>query len=287
MWRELIGPFYSIDVECVAIGCGHQSRDRLPARVALVDGHGDCLLDCVISISKQQTDDCSEDVEEQNNVNTAHKKVVSYLTPLTGLTREMCHETHGAVTFHQAVAQVKELLPEDAVLVGQSIAHDVQWLGLERGRDFRELFDICTMFRQAIPGPMKSSSKSNLNSNNGVDGNDEQAPVQFQSRFINFSLRHTCLNLLQIDIQNGMHDPVVDAKYSIELFQKYRMVEPTMLRCLRDSLHRAPPTPSFASLNPVIDGVCMNKFGYRLKWSARIIWRWWVKRRVARDGITS
>ena len=91
-----------------------------------------------------------------------------------------------------------------------------------------------------------------------------------------FSLRHTCLNLLNIDIQKSTHNPVTDAKYSLILFHKCRKQPVTMLRATRDSLHRAPPTPSFVSKYPIIDGVCLSKLSYRYKFAARFIWTWWL-----------
>ncbi len=54
--------------------------------------------------------------------------VVSYLTPLTGLTRELL-ETNG-IPLASAIAVLRQCLPRQAVLVGQNIAQDVQWLQL-------------------------------------------------------------------------------------------------------------------------------------------------------------
>jgi hypothetical protein len=42
-------------------------------------------------------------------------------------------------------------------------------------------------------------------------------------------------------------------------------------------LHRAPATASFASTNPVVDGVVLTLIGYKMKASARFIWAWWLQ----------
>jgi len=124
----------------------------------------------------------------------------------------------------------------------------------------------------------------------GVGGDGEQQPCEedkssdeylgFATRYRHFSLRHVSLNLLGTDIQSGVHDPVTDAQYSLALFHKYRDSSVTQLRIVRDGLHRAPITPSFAAENtPVIDGVCVSAAGYHYKRLGRKIWRWYSSKR--------
>lgn len=62
--------------------------------------------------------------------------VVSYLTPLTGLTAQLLAQ-HG-MPLAQAVALLQQCLPSTATLVGQNIAKDVQWLGLKEGQHFEQ-----------------------------------------------------------------------------------------------------------------------------------------------------
>ena len=71
--------------------------------------------------------------------------VVSYLTPLTGLSAELLSQ-HG-VPLPQALATLRAALPRDAVLVGQNIGADVKWLGLREGEDFRGLLDLQGLWR--------------------------------------------------------------------------------------------------------------------------------------------
>lgn len=63
--------------------------------------------------------------------------VVSYLTPLTGLTPALLAQ-HG-MPLAQAVGMLCQALPPTAILVGQNISKDVQWLGLREGQHFQEV----------------------------------------------------------------------------------------------------------------------------------------------------
>ncbi len=66
--------------------------------------------------------------------------VVSYLTALTGLTRETL-DSYG-IPLDRAMAALRENLPKSAILVGQNIRKDVEWLGLKEGVDFESLMDL-------------------------------------------------------------------------------------------------------------------------------------------------
>lgn len=281
-------PFFSIDVECIATGygscakgindgCGNEGKNvegvpstqynelshRYPGRVAMVDTDGNLLADILIRPPQDG------------------KGVVSYLTALTGLTKEMCLGPE-AKTLEEAVSMIKSLLPKDAVLVGQSIDHDVEWLGLTQGKDFSRMVDLSVIFRQRMPAVLgkasevlRSAETGEAVGNPGADPSSDEF-LGFDTRYRSFSLRHVCLNLLGIDIQSGVHDPIVDATHSLALFHKYRNSSITQLRIVRDGLHRAPVTPGFAAeKTPVLDGVCVSAAGYPYKRAARKIWRWY------------
>lgn len=291
-------PFFSIDVECIATGygscakgindgCGNSGRQvdgvlpqqynthshRYPGRVAMVDSTGAVLANIII---RPPNDGAG---------------VKSYLTDLTGLTRELCLGPD-AVPLDDAIRTIQSLLPSDGVIVGQAIGHDVTWLGLTPGVDFDRVVDICDIFRQRLPAVLDQAGKIvKKRAESGVGGGGGSSNTQeflsmdkssdeylgFATRYRHFSLRHVCLNLLGKDIQMGMHDPVIDAQYSLRLFHKYRNSSPTQLRIVRDGLHRAPKTPGFAAeKTPVIDGVCVSAAGYRYKRAARKIWRWYT-----------
>lgn len=290
-------PFFSIDVECIATGygshargindgCGNEGRNgadvpasqyndrshRYPGRVAMVDNDGNVLSDIVIRPPKDG------------------EGVVSYLTPLTGLSKEICLGSD-AKTLEEAVQIIKGLLPKEGVLVGQAIDHDAEWLGLTPGKDFARMVDISEIFRQRMPGNlsdaadvMKKIEAGELSSPSSSSEGDVSSDqyLGFATRYRHFSLRHVCLNLLSEDIQSGVHNPINDASYSLKLFQKYRNAGVTQLRIVRDGLHRAPPTPSFSQENaPVIDGVCVSASGYNYKRAARKIWRWYSGKKTS------
>jgi hypothetical protein len=281
-------PLFSIDVECIATGygscakgindgCGNEGKNRegvpttqyndlshrYPGRVAVVDSNGTLLADIIIRPPKNG------------------KGVVSYLTALTGLTEEMCLGSE-AKLLEEAVATIKSLLPKNGVLVGQSIDHDVEWLGLTPGKDFERMVDLSVIFRQRMPAVLaqasallKAGESGNVVGNKAADPSSDEY-LGFETRYRYFSLRHVCLNLLGKDIQSGVHDPVVDAQYSLNLFHKYRNSSVTQLRIVRDGLHRAPVTPGFAAeKTPVLDGVCVSAAGYSYKRAGRKIWRWY------------
>ena len=282
-------PIFSIDVECIATGfgscargindgCGNEGQSkegipanqynershRYPGRIAMVDSEGNLVTDIVIRPPQDG------------------KGVVSYLTPLTGLTMEMCLGDD-AKSLQEAVDTIKGLLPKNAILVGQAIDHDVEWLGLTPGKDFERMVDISEIFRQRMPAVLaqaaevlKAKEADELDDLESSSDPSSDEYLGFATRYRHFSLRHVCLNLLGTDIQSGVHDPIVDAKYSLMLFHKYRNSSVTQLRIVRDGLHRAPITPGFAAENtPVIDGVCVSAAGYRYKFAARRILRWY------------
>jgi RNA exonuclease 4 len=68
------------------------------------------------------------------------KPVVSYLSALTGLTKELIDQ-HG-VPLAEGIKSLKAALPKTAILVGQSINRDVQWLNLRDGVDFASMMDL-------------------------------------------------------------------------------------------------------------------------------------------------
>jgi DNA polymerase III epsilon subunit-like protein len=93
--------FYSIDVECVACGPGH--NNRAIAHIALVDQNERVLLNLYIK---------------------PKDPVYSYLPALTGLSEEIINKY--GIELEDAIAQIVATLPADAMLVGQNILKDVQ-----------------------------------------------------------------------------------------------------------------------------------------------------------------
>jgi hypothetical protein len=109
--------YYSVDVECVATGTDHNAR--AVAQIALVDQYEQVILNVYVK---------------------PDKPVVSYLSALTGLTKELIDQ-HG-VPLAEGIKSLKAALPKTAILVGQSINRDVQWLNLRDGVDFASMMDL-------------------------------------------------------------------------------------------------------------------------------------------------
>jgi len=113
-------------------------------------------------------------------------------------------------------------------------------------------------------------------------GARDSSGVEITPRYKHYSLRHCCLVLLEVDMQadDNAHDPVLDARYSINLFNKYRPKDQNEMKYVRDSLSRTEATDSFAMRNPVLDGVAMSKDGARILVLGGRIAKWW--RRVSK-----
>lgn len=153
-------------------------------------------------------------------------------TPTIGIKEEDLNEADDFATVRE---ELLSLLPSNCVLVGQGIQKgerlccdivtlrhidvaytttDIAWMQLQLGVHYDEFIDISTMFRV-------------------------KAPPSVPFRYMTFSLRHECIHLLSEDIQvccrkgrmdvllrrrpeqEGHHDPVKDALWSIKLFRKY------------------------------------------------------------------
>mmetsp|Transcript_7687 Transcript_7687/g.25474 ORF Transcript_7687/g.25474 Transcript_7687/m.25474 type:complete len:236 (+) Transcript_7687:72-779(+) len=209
-WPDPNLPVFSIDVECVANGTTHHSRSV--AQISLVDQFERVHLNAFV---KQE------------------QEVVSYLTPLTGLTRELLDE-HG-VPLEQALALLRQALPKHAVLVGQNIRNDVvNWLALREGEDFSSMCDLQGLYRCWNP-------RYNSWSMFGQD--------------------HLVETLLGINLAGQSHNAVFDAIKSIRLYNYRRMQigdDPAAQMAVAQTLCGSQPKPSFAKLNPEFEGVCMG-----------------------------
>ena len=201
---------FSFDVGCVAIGKSHETTDRSPCSVALVDGAGQVLFRTLIK---------------------PKEKVESYLTPLTGVTRS---DLEKGIALEEAIEKIKELLPNDAIIVGQSIASDLAWMKLTRGVDYAEMVDIAEMFKG------------------------------FNAQYRTYSfhtLQHEALVLLGKRPSAIAHDPAWDAQVSVELYKKAKNASRQELTEMQQRLIAVRPEPSVVKKhNYNMDGVCMAKF---------------------------
>ena len=75
------------------------------------------------------------------------EKVVSYLTPLTGL-RE--GDLDDGEPLDSVLAEVKSVLGPDVVLVGQGVKNDIVWLQLREGEDYESSVDLGELFKTPL-----------------------------------------------------------------------------------------------------------------------------------------
>jgi len=203
------GPHYSIDVECVATGPQHHDRDI--AQIGMVNSQCEVLYNAYVK---------------------PEKPVVSYLEPLTGLSAELIEQQ--GIPVEDAKQKLRELLPKNAILVGQNIGKDVEWLGLERGVDFVDCVDLATLFRVW---------------NDGRGG------------WTMFSQLHVAATWLgEVQDPEKPHDAVGDATISMRLFHAYTQVQnnPEQHTALQQATISAPRVPSFAMQYPTYQGCCQG-----------------------------
>ena len=201
-------PVYSIDVECVATGVQH--HDRAVAQISLIDGSGQPQLNLYVRPAVP---------------------VVSYITPLTGLTA--AHIEHG-VPLETALQTLKAHLPKAAVLVGMNILKDVEWLGLQEGVDFGSMVDLAALLRvwNAKFGSFTFFS---------------------QDHYASVWLGHT-------RTEADSHDAVADAVLSMRLFRTYTQMQhdAAAVHAMGAKVLAQKPKPSFAKLHGEWEGCCMG-----------------------------
>jgi len=124
----LEGPVFSLDVECAAIGYTHLKKDRTPVMFSLVDGEGKTIL--------------KEKVKP-------NKTIVSYMTPWTRISKKK--DLEDGMSLEQATKLLKSKLPSNAILVGQRIIGDIEWMNLSQSKDFQESVDLAEVFKSWHP----------------------------------------------------------------------------------------------------------------------------------------
>lgn len=200
--------YYSVDVECVATGFDHNARAI--GQLALVDEYERILLDLYVKPTPP---------------------VVSYLTPLTGIAKETL-DTYG-VSLEFALAILRSYLPNDAILVGQNIGKDVDWLQLKEGKDFHSMIDLAGLYKV-------------WNS-------------KYQSWTV-FSLEHLSNVVFNLHLNGRPHNAVDDAIKSIRLHKYYMLHSSNRASWERlcGDLMRTPTPLSFSKRYPRFQGVCMG-----------------------------
>ncbi len=116
---------FALDVETLAIGKTHESKDRFPFLIALLNGQGETLLKSWVK---------------------PPSAVVSYLTPLSGV-KASDVDLSTSPPLEVVLAELHQHLHPDAILVGQYPWGDIQWCRLEKGVHYRDVIDLSNWFR--------------------------------------------------------------------------------------------------------------------------------------------
>jgi len=200
-------PIFCIDVECVASTKQHTGRSV--AQIAMVNEYGQPVLNMLI---KQE------------------QPVESYITELTGITKEVLEANQ--IPMEEAMATLRQQLPQNSILVGYNILKDVQWLGLQEREDFSHLIDLSALFR--VWNPQRND-------------------------FTAFSQDHCAMVWLGI-ADRASHDALTDAGISMHLFNAYRSTQYDSLRLsqLQYMTLNAPRVLGFSARFPEVDGCCMG-----------------------------
>ena len=168
--------------------------------------------------------------------------VVSHLTELTGLTEEHLRDAKG---LKEVMADLHKIIdPKKTVIVGQGIEHDLEWLDLQPNRDIKGFVNVAHIFRlrrKDKPAPAASAAAGG----DGGSGGDGPAAAATATeaekpRYIYFSLRHTVKLLLNIDMQENEHSPILDAAYAMRLFNKYKDAPPAYIKAIQQTLISSP-----------------------------------------------
>ena len=211
---SLKGPLFSVDVECVAIGKTHLASDRYPAKFSLVDETGKLVCASLIK---------------------PDKPIVSYLTPVSGLRASDFSDASNCLDLKSAIELLKQHLPKEAILVGQKIDHDIEWMRLTKGTDFQDSVDISEVFK---------------------GWNSKYQHMTYHS------LLHEAQHVLKISTidPSKEHDPTMDATLSIQLWNKVKE-DLSKLPQYQQLLIRNRPRQSVSKrLGWRYEGVCMSKF---------------------------
>jgi hypothetical protein len=126
------------------------------------------------------------------------------------------------------MAHLRAHLSPNAILVGQNILKDIQWLQLAEGVDFHSVIDLAGLFRVWNP---------------------------LRGEYTSFSQDHCAQVWIGVG-ERTQHNAVTDAAISMSLFNAYRTVQwdARRLHEMQAATLAAERLPGFSARNPVIDG---------------------------------
>lgn len=217
----------SIDVECAATSVDHHGR--AVCSVGMVDSCCRPLVDLLVRPYPLPLSDSSS-FSTSSSTSSSPVQVLSYLTPITGVRKEDVEER--GVSFDYAVEAIRSHLNPDTIVIGQNILKDIQWLGLQEGKDFGSLVDLTALFR--VWNPPRNS-------------------------FTYFSQDHVAKTWLGIE-QRQTHNATEDAYISMSLLHAYLNVQwdPNLLHQYQMITLNSPRTLGYASHTGAIEGCCLG-----------------------------
>jgi len=201
------GPVFSLHVGYVATGQKH--THRTPAHIALVNEWAHVVRNIYIR---------------------PKKRVVSYLTPFTGIGEEIVSKY--GLKQKRAVALIKEALCPDAILIGHFPGPNIKALGLKEGKHYRTILDMNALWQVWNP------------------------TFKMYTRFSTEHLVKTILNL--------PYDPnaVSQAINCVRIWNYYTWCRspghPWRLCMLRRHIIEAPRVESYAGRVKSFEGVCLG-----------------------------
>ena len=124
---KLTSPLKYISINCEYVATGQKHNDRAVCMVTLVNRKEKIIY--------------SKKVKPE-------QPIVSYLTPLTGLTKKDFGQVED---LSSVLSAVKSFFGPDVVLIGQKIGTDFKHLQLERGRDYLGFVNLIDIFKYFNP----------------------------------------------------------------------------------------------------------------------------------------
>jgi RNA exonuclease 4 len=152
-----------------------------------------------------------------------------------------------------ALASLRAHIPPNAILVGQNILKDVQWLQLAEGVDYFQLIDISALFRV-------------WNASRGEYTTFSQGKSARARLFVHLTCAVASINVCLLFVDHCAkvwlgtpdregHNALEDAAISMALFNTYRNVQwdPVRLQQLQFATFTATRIPGFSTRFPVVD----------------------------------
>ena len=143
------------------------------------------------------------------------------------------------MTEEEAILKVKAILDTDTIIVAQGERDLVKYLKLSKGQDYNDTIELSHWFKHK---------------------NYDHKSCKYGYQF--WTLEHEVRWLLGIDIQHGVQSPSDRAKYSMQLFNKYKNNQqelPQAQQTCRD--HQKDTVPKLFNKSPRFEGVCTGHIG--------------------------